>query len=98
MAWADRHPLATEERVQLPFLDDDRDFGVRIDASRYPSIRRHGHLFNVERLAPVILAHQDAGLEPRASARQCAQILLADDRHRRDAGGAPEAGAPPLLR
>jgi hypothetical protein len=82
MTGADRHPLAAQERVQRPFLDDDRHFGVRIDASWYPSIRRHGHLFDVERLARVSRAHQDAGLQPRSSSSRFFQILLADDWHR----------------
>jgi hypothetical protein len=47
MAGANRHSLATKERVQSSFLDDDSHLRVRIDASWYPSIRRHGHLFNV---------------------------------------------------
>ena len=84
MARANRHSLAAKEGVEPPFLDDDGHFGARIDASRDPSIRRHGHLFNVQRLAPVIFAHQDTGLQPRGSSGQLAQILLADDRHRQD--------------
>src|SRR6516164_10630240 len=98
MARTDRHPLAAEERVQLSFLDDDGHFGVRIDTSRYPGIGRHGHFFNVEGPAPMIAAHQDASLHPRGVPGRFFRILLADDRHRRDAGEAPEAGAPPLLR
>src|SRR2546425_8321706 len=35
-----------------------------MNTSGDPRIRRHGHLFNVERLAPLFHAHQDAGLEP----------------------------------
>jgi len=67
MAGTDRHPLAAEERVQSPLLDDDGHFRVRIDTSRYPGIRGDGHLFNVQRLAPVMLAYQDAGLQPGAA-------------------------------
>ena len=67
MAGTDRHPLAAEERVQSPLLDDDGHFRVRIDTSQYPGIRGDGHLFNVQRLAPVMLAYQDAGLQPRGS-------------------------------
>jgi len=87
MAGTDRHPLAAEERVQSPLLDDDGHFRVRIDTSRYPGIRGDGHLFNVQRLAPVMLAYQDAGLQPRGSSSGFAQILLVDDRHLSPLGG-----------
>ncbi len=81
MARADRQPIAAKERVKPPLLDDDRHFGMWIDASWNPSIRRDGYLLNVERLTPLTCAHQDADLQPRGGIGPFAQILFVDDRH-----------------
>ncbi len=81
MAGANRRALAAKDRVQRPFLDDDGHFGVWIHTSGNPSIRRHGYLFNVERLAPLIRAQEDAGLQPRGNPFPFAQVLLVDDWH-----------------
>ena len=62
MAGTNRHPLATKERVQRPFQDNDCHFCVWMNTSGNPSIRRNGHFFNVESLAPLFHAHEDAGL------------------------------------
>ena len=81
MTWANRQPLSAKERVKSSLLDDDGHFGVWIDTSWNPSIRRDGHLLNVERLAPLTCAHQDASLQSRGSPHPFAQILFVDDRH-----------------
>jgi hypothetical protein len=81
MARADRHPLAAKERIELPLLDDDGHFSMGIDASWNPSIRGDRHFLDVERLAPLISAHQDASLQPRGTLCPFAQILLVDDWH-----------------
>jgi hypothetical protein len=62
-----RQPRSAKERVEPSLLDDDGYFGMWIDTSWNPSIRRDGHLLNVERLAPLTCAHQDASLQPRAA-------------------------------
>jgi hypothetical protein len=52
-----------------------------IHTSGNPSIRRHGHLFNVERLAPLSRAQENTGLQPWSSSFRFAQVLFIDDRH-----------------
>src|SRR6266481_2012331 len=81
IARANRDPLAAQERIEPAFLDDDGHFRVWIDGSWYPGIGRDRHLLDVERLAPLTGAHQEASLQARGSPRLFAQILLADDWH-----------------
>jgi hypothetical protein len=57
MARANRHPLATKNRVQPPFQDDYGHFGMWIDASWNSCIGRDGDFLDVERLAALICAH-----------------------------------------
>jgi hypothetical protein len=81
MARANRHPLAAKDCVERALLDDDGHFRMWIDTSWNPSIRRDGHLLNVERLAPVTRAHHYAGLQPRGSPRPFAHIRFVEDWH-----------------
>jgi hypothetical protein len=81
MARADRSPLAAKKRVQSPFQDDYGRFGMWIDASWNSSIGRDGHFFDVERLATLICAHQDTGLQPWSGPCLFVQTLFVDDWH-----------------
>src|SRR4029077_12444249 len=76
IARANRDPLAAQERVEPALLDDDSHFRVRIDGSWYPGIGRDRHLLDVERLAPLTGAHQEASLQTRSRPRSLLKSCL----------------------
>ena len=80
IAGADRDPLAAEHRVEPTRLDNDSYFGVRIDRSWDPGVWRDGHLLDVERLAPLAGADQQASFQTRGH-RRFTEILFIDDWH-----------------
>src|ERR1700751_969962 len=81
MARADRHPLAAELRVQFACKNDDGQFGMWIDRSWYPGIGRDSYFFDMEGLAALVGAYENASLEPWGNPRSLVQTLFIDDWH-----------------